>query len=190
MRKFDLDSTDRYEIRLSGSGGQGLVFAGTILAEAVGIYHGKNVVQSQSYGPEARGGASRSDIVISSGEIFYPKCMKLDLLLALTQEACDKFYMELKEEGILIVDSGLVNQLPARKLHAFPFTLLSSEEVGTPMVANIMALGTVARISKIVPYEALAQALRARAPKGTEDRNLKALELGFGLPGRRGKKKK
>jgi 2-oxoglutarate ferredoxin oxidoreductase subunit gamma len=189
LKKSYMDSTDRYEIRLSGSGGQGLGFAGTILAEAVGVYHGKNVVQTQSYGPEARGGASRSDIVISSGEIFYPKSMKLDLLLALTQEACDKFYTELKEGGILVVDSGLVAQLPPVKVHAFPFTQLSREKVGTPMVANIMALGTVTELSKIAPREALIEAVRKRAPKGTEERNLKALQIGFELPIKKNSKK-
>jgi 2-oxoglutarate ferredoxin oxidoreductase subunit gamma len=190
LRKSDINSSDRYEIRLSGSGGQGLIFAGTILAEAVGVYHGKNVIQTQSYGPEARGGASRSDIVISSDEIFYPKCMKLDLLLALTQEACDKFYMELKEDGILIVDSGLVAQLPTGKVYAFPFTQLSRDKEGTPMVANIMALGTVAKLSKIVPQTALIEAVRKKAPKGTEERNLRALQIGFELPGKKRSKKK
>lgn len=181
MKKSHKDSTDRYEVRLSGSGGQGLIFAGTILAEAAGVCCGKNVVQTQSYGPEARGGASRSDVVISSGEIFYPKCMKLDLLLALTQEACDKFYPELKEDGILIVDSDLVTELPARKAHAFPFTQLSREKVGTPMVANIMALGAVAKLSGVVSDEAMIETVRKRAPKGTEERNLKALQIGFEL---------
>ncbi|RKY44545.1 MAG: 2-oxoacid:ferredoxin oxidoreductase subunit gamma, partial [Candidatus Neomarinimicrobiota bacterium] len=81
----------RYELRLSGSGGQGLILIGKILAEAAAIYDGKNATQSQSYGPEARGGASRSEVIISDGEIDYPKAMKLDLLLALTQEACDLY---------------------------------------------------------------------------------------------------
>ena len=85
-KKASLEDEDRYEIRLSGSGGQGMVFAGTILAEAIGVEDGKNVCQTQSYGPEARGGASRADVVISSGEIYYPKPMRLDLLLALSQE--------------------------------------------------------------------------------------------------------
>ena len=96
-RRMDAEHEDRYDMRLSGSGGQGLVFAGTILSEALGIYEGKNVSQTQSYGPEARGGASRSDIVFSSGDIYYPKALKLDLLLALTQEACDTYYLNLKD---------------------------------------------------------------------------------------------
>ncbi|MFH0931386.1 MAG: 2-oxoacid:acceptor oxidoreductase family protein, partial [Candidatus Zixiibacteriota bacterium] len=114
VRKMDVDYEDRYDIRLSGSGGQGLIFAGTILAESLGVYEDKNVAQTQSYGPEARGGASRSDLVFSSGEIYYPKAIKLDLLLALTQEACDTYYLNLKDDGILLVDSNLVDQPPAR----------------------------------------------------------------------------
>jgi len=111
------------------------------------------------------------------------------LLLALTQKACDKFYTELKEGGILVVDSGLVAQLPPVKVHAFPFTQLSREKVGTPMVANIMALGTVTELSKIAPREALIEAVRKRAPKGTEERNLKALQIGFELPTKKNSKK-
>jgi 2-oxoglutarate ferredoxin oxidoreductase subunit gamma len=109
------DSNDRYEIRLSGSGGQGLVLAGVMLAEAVGVYEGKNVAQTQSYGPEARGGSSRSDITISTGEIYYPKTSKLDLLLCLTQDSCDKYYHNLKEDGVLIIDSDIVRQPPPLK---------------------------------------------------------------------------
>ncbi|HEX7401768.1 MAG TPA: 2-oxoacid:acceptor oxidoreductase family protein [candidate division Zixibacteria bacterium] len=176
---------DRYEIRLSGSGGQGMVFAGTILAEAVGVEDGKNVCQTQSYGPEARGGASRSDLVVSSGEIYYPKPLGLDLLLALTQESCDAYFPALKEDGVLVVDSELVSQLPNRETHSFPFTKIAREELGTPMVANILALGAIAALTKIVSKNGLLEAVKRRAPKGTEERNLKALETGFGLVHRR-----
>jgi 2-oxoglutarate ferredoxin oxidoreductase subunit gamma len=86
----------RYEIRLSGEGGQGLVLAGKILAEAAAIYDERNATQSQSYGPEARGGASKSEVIISDGEIDYPKAEKLDLQLALTQEALDKYWKDLR----------------------------------------------------------------------------------------------
>jgi 2-oxoglutarate ferredoxin oxidoreductase subunit gamma len=172
---------DRCEIRLSGSGGQGMVLAGMILAEAMGINDGKNVVQTQSYGPEARGGASRSDLVVSSKEIYYPKPIQLDLLLCLTQESCDAYYQALKEDGILIVDSGLVTQLPAREVYAFPFTQLARERIGTPMVANIIALGTIASLTKVVSKKGLSEAVQRRAPKGTEEKNLQALEIGFEL---------
>ena len=158
-----------------------MVFAGTILAEAVGVEDGKNVCQTQSYGPEARGGASRSDLVISSKEIYYPKPLKLDLLLALTQESCDTYYQGLKEDGVLIVDSGLVTQLPARNVYGFPFTQIARDELGTPMVANIIALGALAALTKIVSKQGLLEAVKKRAPKGTEERNLKAVEIGFEL---------
>lgn len=182
----------RYEIRLSGSGGQGMIFAGTVLAEAVGIGDGKNVCQTQSYGPEARGGASRSDLVVSSGEIYYPKPLKLDILLALTQEACDTYFPALKEEGILIIDSGLVDQLPDHKVHGFPFSQIAKDKIGTPMVANIIALGVIAALTRVASKKGLLEAVKRRAPKGTEERNLKAVETGFALVqrGRRTRKPK
>lgn len=184
------DSEERYEISLSGSGGQGLIFAGTILAQAIGVHDGKNVTQTQSYGPEARGGASRSDIVVSPGVIYYPKTIKLDLLLALTQEACDAYYLKLKDEGILVIDSNLVTQPPAREFKTFPFVLAAKENLGTEIVANIIALGTLAALTKVVSKNALIEAVKERAPKGTLESNLKALELGFDLAKkRRGKRK-
>ena len=94
-----------YELRLSGEGGQGLVLAGKILAEAAAIYDEKNATQSQSYGPEARGGASKSEVIIADGEIDYPKAEDLDLLLALTQESFDKYHKDLRAGGFLVVDS-------------------------------------------------------------------------------------
>lgn len=190
VRKIFSDYEDRYEISLSGSGGQGLLFVGTILAQAIGIYDGKNVTQTQSYGPEARGGASRSDIVVSPGLIYYPKTIKLDLLLALTQEACDAYYLKLKEEGILVVDSNLVTQPPAREFKAFPFTQVAKEKLGTPIFANIVALGTLAALTKIVSKSALIEAIKDRAPRGTLESNLKALELGFELTREKRRKRK
>lgn len=158
-----------------------MVFAGTILAEAVGIEDGKNVCQTQSYGPEARGGASRSDLVVGTGEIYYPKTLKLDLLLALTQEACDTYFAALKEEGCLVVDSGSVTQLPDHQLHGFPFTQIARDKIGTPMVANMIALGAIAALTGLVSRRGLLEAVKRRAPKGTEERNLKAIETGFQL---------
>ncbi len=172
---------DRYEVRLSGSGGQGLILAGVMLAEAVGVGDGKNAVQTQSYGPEARGGASRSDVVISDGEIYYPKTMKLDLLLALTQEACDKYFADLKEDGMLVVDSVMVTQVPTKKYYSFPFMRLAKEEIGHVMVANVIALGAIAELSGIVSQESLKKVVTGRAPRGTEEKNQKALELGFSI---------
>jgi 2-oxoglutarate ferredoxin oxidoreductase subunit gamma len=190
VRKMDVDYEDRYDIRLSGSGGQGLIFAGTILAEALGIYENKNVAQTQSYGPEARGGASRSDLVFSSGEIYYPKAIKLDLLLALTQEACDTYYLNLKDDGILLVDSNLVDQPPAREIIGLPFTQTAKEKLGTPVVANIIALGVIVSLTKIVSKESLIEAVNSKSPKAMLDLNLKALELGFELANKQKRKRK
>ena len=169
-----------------------MIFAGTVLAEAIGVEDGKNVCQTQSYGPEARGGASRSDLVVSSGEIYYPKPLKLDILLALTQQACDTYFPALREEGILIVDSGLVDQLPDHEVHAFPFSQIARDKIGTPMVANIIALGAIAALTRVASKKGLLEAVKRRAPKGTEERNLKAVETGFVLVqrGRRTRKPK
>ncbi len=180
-RKPREEKDDRYEVRLSGSGGHGVILACVMLAQAVGLNHRKNVVQTQSYGPEARGGASRADVVISSNEIFYPKTMTLDVLLAFTQEACDKYYSDLKPGGLLIVDSTLVTKVPIKNSYGFPFIRLAREKVGHPMVANVIALGVIAELTGIVSREAIRTVVKARAPKGTEEKNLKALQVGFDL---------
>jgi 2-oxoglutarate ferredoxin oxidoreductase subunit gamma len=169
----------RYDIRLSGSGGQGLILMGIILAEAVGIYDGKFVAQTQSYGPEARGGSSKAEVVVSDTEIDYPKAMKLDLLVCLTQKSCDEYYMDLKPGGPLIVDSTLVTQVPTPRAFRIPFTKIAREKMGKEMVANIVALGAISRLTTVVSPKALEQALLARAPKGTEKLNRDALRTGM-----------
>jgi 2-oxoglutarate ferredoxin oxidoreductase subunit gamma len=169
----------RYEIRLSGSGGQGLIIAGIILAEAAGIHDGKYVCQTQSYGPEARGGSSKAEVVISDEEIDYPKAIKPDLLLAMNQSSCDMFFFDLKPTGTLVVDSTFVKQLPTTRAVAIPFTQLARTELHKEMAANIIALGTVARLTGIVSLSSLEAAVLNRVPRGTEDLNRKALELGI-----------
>jgi len=171
----------RYELRLSGEGGQGLVLAGKILAEAAAIYDDRNATQSQSYGPEARGGASKSDVIIADGEIDYPKAERIDLLLALTQEALDKYLGELKPDGYLVVDADAVTRLPegSWRLVKFPFVRTAREELGKVVVANIVALGLIVRLSKAVTVEAAEQAILARVPKGTEDLNRRAFRTGL-----------
>jgi 2-oxoglutarate ferredoxin oxidoreductase subunit gamma len=173
---------DRYEIRLSGSGGQGLITAGIILAEAAAIHEGRNAVQTQSYGPESRGGASKSEVVISSSEIDYPKVTSPDLLLAMTQEACDKYLADLKDDGIAILDTTNIERLPEKngRYYAVPITEIAKETVGKAITANIVALGVMTAISKIVGRETIEKAVMRRVPKGTEEINKKALEAGFG----------
>jgi 2-oxoglutarate ferredoxin oxidoreductase subunit gamma len=170
---------DRFELRLSGSGGQGMILASVILGEAIGTHDNRNVTQCQSYGPEARGGASKSDVVISSNEIFYPKAMGLDLLLAMTQEALDKYYPDLRKGGTLIVDTTLVTEVPTKDYYGLPFTQLAREEAGQVMVANVIALAAIAALTGIVTREALTDSVLKRAPRGSEDKNRKAIEIGF-----------
>jgi 2-oxoglutarate ferredoxin oxidoreductase subunit gamma len=170
----------RYEIRLSGAGGQGLILVGKILAEAAAIYDDRNATQSQSYGPEARGGASRSEVIISDGDIDYPKATSIDLLLAMTQEAADKYTRDVKPGGKVIVDTSYVERLPEGEfeVHAFPITEIAEGEVGKRIVANIVALGLIERLAGVVSEEALLTAIRARVPRGTEELNLTAFKAG------------
>ncbi|MEJ5365924.1 MAG: 2-oxoacid:acceptor oxidoreductase family protein [Desulfosoma sp.] len=169
----------RYEVRLSGSGGQGLIMAGIILAEAAGIYDGKYVCQTQSYGPEARGGASKSEVVISDEEIDYPKAIKPDVLLAMNQKSCDAYFFDLKPDGMLIVDSTFVKQVPTTRAVAIPFTQIARTELKKEMTANIVALGALALLTRAVSLSALEAAVLARVPPGTEELNKKALEAGI-----------
>lgn len=178
MDKIKLPA-DRFEIRLSGSGGQGMILAAVILCDAIGAGSNKSVAQTQSYGPEARGGASKADVVVSDGEIYYPKAIKLDVLLAMTQEALDSYFSALKDNGILIVDEVLVTHVPTENYYGLPFTRLAREECGHIMVANVIALAAIAEITGIVSREALEQIVLSRAPRGTEDKNRKAVEIGF-----------
>jgi len=173
----------RYEVRLSGAGGQGLILVGKVLAEAAAIYDGLNATQSQSYGPEARGGASRSEVIISDGDIDYPKAENIDILLALTQEACDKYIDGLKDDGILLVDSQMVANIPKGqyKVVALPIIQSAVERLGKFLVSNIIALGIITKLSGVVSEDAVKHAIRARVPKGTEEININAFYTGIDL---------
>lgn len=174
-----MKATDRYEIRLAGEGGQGLILAGVILAEAAAVYDGKNAVQTQSYGPEARGGASKAEVVISDGAIDYPKVIAADLLLCMSQESCNKYVYEMKKDGILVVDSVHVERVPTSRAYALPITKIAEETTGRRIAANIVALGIIVGLTGVVSRKAIEAAVRARAPKGTEALNLKALQAGL-----------
>ena len=168
----------RYEIRLAGSGGQGLILAGVILAEAAGIYDGKFVCQTQSYGPAARGGASKAEVVISDAEIDYPKAIRPDVLLALNQASLDKYLGDLRPGGVLLVDADLVREVPVEGAAAIPFTHLA-RELGNEMMANIVALGALAGITRTVSPEGLRAAVLDRVPPQTRELNEKALKAGM-----------
>ncbi len=172
--------SSRYEIRLSGAGGQGLILMGKVLAEAAAIYEDRNATQSQSYGPEARGGASKSEVIISDGEIDYPKATDLDLLFAFTQEACDKYSSDIKDNALVIVDSEFVTNPPVGnyRVLSLPVHQLARDSVGKTIIANILALGVIVEASGVVLASSAEAAVKARVPRGTEEMNLKAFRAG------------
>ncbi len=170
----------RTEFRLSGSGGQGLLLAGIVLAEAA-ILDDKYAVQTQSYGPEARGGSGKAEVVLSEEEIFYPKAIDPDYLLALTADAY-RTYGKLQGKGMIIVDSSVTLD-PAIKARTVSLPILETagKVLGKMVVANIVALGVLGGISGIVKPETLERAVLNRVPKGTEELNTKALRAGLEL---------
>lgn len=170
---------DRWEVRLAGEGGQGMILAGVILAEAAAIHDGMNAIQTQSYGPEARGGASRSEVIIARGEIDYPKVMAADVLLCMSQEACDKFYTQVKDDGCIVVDSTNVSRLPSHRAIALPISRIAEEVTGRRITASTVALGIAGGLTGVVTRQALEKAVRERVPAGTEEMNLRALAAGF-----------
>lgn len=173
----------RYEIRLSGSGGQGLILLGIILGETAAIYEGRNAVQSQSYGPEARGGMSKSDVIISDSEIDYPKAYHVDFLLALTQQSFDRYTKEVKEGATVLYDSTLVDNPKEGnyRLIGLPLNDTAIKDIGKSMVMNIVSLGSIVRLSNIVKIENAEKALLKRVPRGTEGLNKKAFYAGVNL---------
>lgn len=170
----------KQEFLLTGTGGQGLILAAIMLAEA-GINAGQNVAQSQSYGPEARGGASRAEVIIGNEAIYFPKVEKPDFVLTLSQEAYKKYGLHLNEEALLIVDDSYVTDVKPRSknFYSLPITRAARAHFGTEQSANVLALGVVAALSGQIAMENVLQAVRQRAPKGTADQNSKALEIGW-----------
>lgn len=167
------------QIRLSGSGGQGLILAGIILAEAA-VIDGKEVVQTQDYGPEARGGSSKSECVISDEAIDYPKVTIADVVLCLNQESFNKYGQDVRDKGKVIIDTALVKVYDHQEnIVALPITTTAVEKLGKAIFANIVALGAVVGLTGVVSKEAIEQAVLARVPKGTVELNRKALELGW-----------
>ncbi|HEX2993961.1 MAG TPA: 2-oxoacid:acceptor oxidoreductase family protein [Anaerolineales bacterium] len=169
----------RTEIRLAGEGGQGMILAGIILAEAAAVYDGKQAVQTQSYGPEARGGASRSEVVISEGEIDHPEVLSADIVLALNQAAYKKFAKTVRTGGLLIVDEDEVELSADFHGIRVPIVRIAHETTGKAITANTVALGVLVGLTNVVSRAAIEKAVAARAPRGTEEMNRKALQAGF-----------
>lgn len=155
--------SNQFELRLSGSGGQGIILAGIILAEAA-INEGKNAIQSQSYGPEARGGASKAEVIISTEAIYFPKVQDPDYLLALTQVAADKYLDGIGENGVVILDASIKvpENVKAKKIIHIPILKTATEVVGKSIVANIVAVGAITEITGVVSKEAVENAVLSR----------------------------
>ncbi len=168
----------RVEVRLAGSGGQGIILAGLILAEAAGIHEGREVTMIQSYGPEARGGASKAEIIISDDPVDYPLCMNVDVFVALNQEAADTYGWDLKPGAVILVDEDLVPHPPSSRALAFPFTAVARDKLQQVTVANVLALGAFSEITGLVGRRALEKSLAENAPRGSEQVNRKALSVG------------
>lgn len=174
--------SSQVELRLSGSGGQGLLLAGIILSEAA-IGEDKIAVQTQSYGPEARGGASKAEVIISEEDIDFPKVTAPNVVLALTQVAADKYVETVREDGIVIIDSKIVlpETLKAKQIISVPIIETATDKIGKSIVANIVAIGVIQAATQIISREALENAVLKRVPKGTEDLNRMALNAGYEL---------
>ncbi len=174
---------ERSRLVFSGSGGQGVITAAIILAEAAVLHEGLNAVQAQSYGPEARGGATRSDVIISDSEILFPKVTQPNVLVCLTQEAYNKFYTIPRPGGTLITDSHFVK--PWKKVDSvqreLPIHETVMEKVGKPIVLNICMLGAVIGITRLVKPESIMKTLESRINPAFLGMNQKALDLGLEL---------
>ena len=172
---------ERCRIIFSGSGGQGIITAAIILAEATVLHEGLNAVQSQSYGPEARGGACRSDIIIADTDILFPKVIQPNVLVCLTQEAYDKFSGLIRPGGLLLTDSHYVKQ--GKKVDARQAELDMYREVmdkiGRPIVFNICMLGALVSLTQLIKPESIMKVLESRISSDVLSSNKQALELGL-----------
>ena len=174
---------ERCRMVFSGSGGQGVITATIIHAEAAVIYENLNAVQSQSYGAEARGGATRSDVIISDSKINYPKVIQPNVLVCLTQDAYNKFYQIIRPGGLLVTDTRYVET--QKKVDAqqreLPMYDSVMEKIGKPIVFNICMLGAVISMIELVQPESIMKVLESRIPSDFLDLNRQALDLGRAL---------
>ncbi len=169
----------RFEIRFSGLGGQGIITLGRVMGAGLALGHGYNVTQTQSYGPEARGGSSRCDLVISTERISFPKAENLDLLVALSQEACNTYYPYLKQGGVLVLESDLVAQPPTNHYLALPFTRMAKDKIGVPQAMNTIVLGALSRLLPFARQTVMRKSMEEALPAKIRAVNVKAFNLGF-----------
>jgi len=169
------------EIRFSGFGGQGIIRLGLITGKAISLFDNKYATMTQSFGPEARGSACSSQVVVSEDRVLYPYITKPEILVSMSQEAYEKYEPELRNDGILIIDTDLVKLKPARgkiKVYGIPSTRFA-EEMGNRIFANLVMLGFFTSISKVVSPDAIKKALPGLVPKRFLDLNSKAFERGY-----------
>ncbi len=174
---------ERCRLVFSGSGGQGVITASIILAEAAALYDNLNAVQTQVYGAAARGGSTRADVIISNAEINFPKVLQPNVLVCLTQESYNKFYPIIRPGGILLTDARYVklNRKVDARQKSLPMYQNVMDQIGKPIVFNICMLGAVIALTKLVKPDSVMQTLSTRIPPGFLDLNRQALELGMSL---------
>jgi 2-oxoglutarate ferredoxin oxidoreductase subunit gamma len=176
MRKWT-----HYEARFGAVGGQGVILAGAILADAAVFYEGLQAVQSPQYTAQVRGGATKVDVILDAERIIYPQANELDFFLSMSQRAYDRFVSDIIPDGIILVEPSLVTNYtnaPA-KVYAMPIILLTKKEVGKMVMSAVVALGAMVKLTGVVGEESIRKAVLNRAPKGTEQLNLKALAVGL-----------
>lgn len=171
----------RHEVRFSGFGGQGIILSAVILGRAAVMYDGNYAVQTQVYGPEARGGASMSAVIIDDQPILYPKVTNPDIFVIMSQEGFEKYGVSAGERAIMLVDSSLVHTRPTCRCFDIPATKVAREALGREIVANIIMIGALVAATGVVSREAIEKAILDSVPKGTEELNLKAMKKGFEL---------
>jgi 2-oxoglutarate ferredoxin oxidoreductase subunit gamma len=171
----------RHEVRFSGFGGQGIILSAVILGRAAVMYDNKFAAQTQVYGPEARGGASMSAVIIDDQEILYPKVANPDIYVIMSQEGFEKYGADARDPAIMLVDSTLVHSRPQCRCIEVPATREAKQNLKKDIVANIVMLGALVAATRVVSEEALRKAILDSVPKGTEDLNLKAMQLGLQL---------
>jgi 2-oxoglutarate ferredoxin oxidoreductase subunit gamma len=176
----------RHEVRFSGFGGQGIILAAVILGRAAALYDGKHAVQTQVYGPEARGGASMSAVIIDDEPILYPEVTVPDIYVIMSQEGFERYGAKAPREAVMLIDSDMVEGRPACTFREVPATSEARNTLGKVIVANIVMLGAVVAATGIVSDAAIEKAVLDSVPKGTEKLNLAALKRGMELV--RGKK--
>jgi 2-oxoglutarate ferredoxin oxidoreductase subunit gamma len=171
----------RTEVRFAGFGGQGIIKSGIIVAAAACIHAGKNSVQTQSYGPESRGGACKSEVVISEEEIDFPKVVQPDVLVIMSQHAYNEYATDVKPGGTVIIDPDMIpteKSLENTRVFRVPATKIA-EELGRRIVANIVMLGALVAITRLLDEDAVKESIKENIPKGTEELNLTAFEKGY-----------